>query len=273
MQYTLTYSSGVDGWVSFYSYNPDWIIGMNNYLYTFKGGNLYRHNTNETRNTFYYDWWNRNDPPAPQNAFVPTSVQSVINNSPLENKLFKTISLQGDATWEVQLETDLQYSGYIQSDWFDRKEATYYAFIRNNSQGELSLRSVNGIGNSYNVSGFPPVVDFPLSPLVELGGIISIGDYVYFTDPLNISGTLNFAGAVQNVIVNYPRGINQLVIDASLPGTIPITNDVNYFLYIKNSVSESHGVLGHYCTFTIENGSSSKIELFAVESEVMKSFP
>ena len=127
--------------------------------------------------------------------------------------------------------------------------------------------------NIYNVSGFPPVVDFPLSPLVELGGIISIGDYVYFTDPLTINGPLNFAGAVQNVIVNYPRGINQLVIDASLPGTVPITNNVNYFLYIKNSVSESHGVLGHYCTFTIENGSSSKIELFAVESEVMKSFP
>ena len=43
--YTLTYSESVKGWPSFYSYYPDFILGMNQYLYTFKGGNLYRHNT------------------------------------------------------------------------------------------------------------------------------------------------------------------------------------------------------------------------------------
>ena len=49
--------------------------------------------------------------------------------------------------------------------------------------------------------------------------------------------------------------------------------NVNFFFYIKNSVAESHGVLGHYCTFTITNSDTSKVELLAVESEVMKSFP
>jgi hypothetical protein len=50
---TLTYSEGVGGWVSFYSYEPDWMVGMNNYFYTFRGGNLYRHSTNALRNNFY----------------------------------------------------------------------------------------------------------------------------------------------------------------------------------------------------------------------------
>ena len=49
---TITYSEAVKGFPSFYSYIPDYIMGMNNYLYTFKGGNLYRHNTNNTRNNF-----------------------------------------------------------------------------------------------------------------------------------------------------------------------------------------------------------------------------
>jgi hypothetical protein len=44
-------------------------------------------------------------------------------------------------------------------------------------------------------------------------------------------------------------------------------------MYIKSSVAESHGVLGHYCIFTLENNSTTKVELFAVESEVMKSYP
>jgi len=51
--YTLTYDDGVKGFPSFYTFFPDWMIGMNNYFYTFKEGNLYRHNTNERRNNYY----------------------------------------------------------------------------------------------------------------------------------------------------------------------------------------------------------------------------
>ena len=52
-EYTLTYKPENDGWPSFYSFLPEFIIGMNAYLYTFKNGNLYRHNTNNNRNEYY----------------------------------------------------------------------------------------------------------------------------------------------------------------------------------------------------------------------------
>jgi len=258
--YTLTYSDMVAGWVSFYSYYPDWMIGMNNYFYTFKGGNLYRHNVNAARNTFY-------------GQFSPTTLQSVLNTAPLENKLFKTINLQGDASWSAALETDLQYSGFIQASWFEKKEASYFAFIRNNSLGELALRSVNGIGRSYQVtgSGSAVIVKFSVSPLIAIGSIISVGDILYFSLPPYTVPVL--AGKVTAITVDLPNGINQLTIDTTVPGATPIPIQNAFFLYIKNSVAESHGVLGHYCTFSIENTSSDKIELFAVQSEVMKSFP
>lgn len=272
--YTLSYSEGVAGWVSFYSYYPDWMIGMNNYFYTFKGGNIYRHNVNDSRNTFYQPWWNRVDNlnPSPR-AFTPTSLQSVFNTAALENKLFKTINLEGDAAWSAQLITDLQFSGFIQSDWFERKEASYYAFVRNNTIGEFALRSLNGIGNSLTVTDRGTTaakINFSISPLISIGSIISVGDYVYFG-----TNTPEFAGKVTDINVDLPLGINQLVVDNAMssPASITIPGNVNFFLYVKNSVAESHGVLGHYCTFTLSNSSTSKIELFAVESEVMKSFP
>jgi len=272
--YTLTYSEGVSGWVSFYSYYPDWIIGMNNYLYTFKGGNLYKHNTTDTRNTFYQPWWDRVDGivPSPR-AFTPTKLQSVLNASVLENKLFKTINLEGDAKWSAQLITDLQFSGFIDSAWFEKKEASYFAFVRNNSIGELALRSVNGIGNSLTVlnSGSSSCeINFSINPLISIGNIVSVGDYVYFGTP-----TPQFAGQVTSISVDLPNGINKLVINNAMtsPFSIAIPSNVNFFFYVKNSVAESHGVLGHYCNFTITNSDTSKIELLAVESEVMKSFP
>lgn len=263
--YTLTFSEGVAGWVSFYSFYPDWMIGMNNFFYTFRGGNLYRHNTNNNRNTFYADWWVRIGNPA--GAFVPTQITSVINDATLENKLFKTISLQGDSRWSALLSTDLQNSGFIEAPWFEKKEATFFAFVRNTSSGELNLRSANGIGNSVSVTGGGSIINFSISPLIEIGKIISVGDLIYFgTAPL-------LAGEVTAINVNYPAGINRIVINPSIPGAVPIPTQTEYFLYVKNSVSESHGVLGHYLKFVITNDSSSKIELFMAQSEFMKSFP
>jgi hypothetical protein len=276
MTYTLSYSEAVAGWVSFYSYEPDWMIGMNNYFYTFKGGNLYRHNTGVARNTFYQEWWDEVDHVVPPNksprAFKPSKITSVFNNAVLENKIFKTINLEGDAPWGVTLQTDLQYSGFIDQSWFEKKEASYYAFVRNNSNGQLALRSVNGIGNSLTVVGNGTnnaQVNFSINPLVSIGNIISVGDYVYF------GANLQFAGPVIDINIDYISGINQIVVNNNMltPLTTPIPGNVNYFLFVKNSVAESHGVLGHYCTFTLENGSNGKVELFSVQSNVMKSFP
>ena len=264
--YTVTYSEAAKGWPSFYSYYPDYMVGMNNYFYTFKGGNIYRHNTNEARNTFYEDWEIKNG--TPSDAFTPTSLRSVFNTSPLENKLFKTINLEGDAKWAAQLETDLQVSGFIQSDWFEKKEASFFAFIRNNAVGELALRSVNGIGQSAQVTG-GNVIRFATS--VSIGSIISIGDLLYFALPPYTAPVL--AGKVTAITVNLITGTNQLTIDTTIPGTTPIPIQNAFFMYIKDSVAESHGVLGHYCTFNIQNTSNAKIELFAVQSEVMKSYP
>lgn len=264
---TLTYSEGVQGWASFYSFMPDWMIGMNNYFYTFKGGNLYRHNVNELRNNFYGTQYN-------------SELTSVFNDAPLENKLFKTINLEGDAPWDATMQTDIQDDGFVDDSWFEKKEASWYAFVRNDGTipaqpSEYALRSTNGIGRSTTITGTGAAVqvNFAIgaSP-ISIGSIISIGDILYYSLPPTYNAPLLF-GQVTNIQVNYPSNLNRITVDTTIPGaTIPgIQNP--YIMFIKNSVAESHGVLGHYCVFTLENNSTNKVELFAVESEVMKSYP
>jgi hypothetical protein len=93
------------------------MLGMNNYFYTFKGGDIYRHNVNSERNTFYKPWFVKIG--TPNAAFTPTTLQSVFNTAPLENKLFKTINLQGDSIWGVTLETDFdKTNAYINMNVF-----------------------------------------------------------------------------------------------------------------------------------------------------------
>lgn len=273
--YTLTYSNGVQGWPSFYSYVPHWMIGMNNFFYTFgsdgvSGGNIYRHNSDtEDRNTFY-------------GLPGESKLTSVFNDVPLQNKLFKTVNLESDHPWNVTMQTDIQTSELISLDWFEKKEASWFAFVRNTGvtpagTSEYALRSLNGIGRSTAISGpaATTAVDFSIAPLISVGSIISVGDDFYYTLPPTYD-TPVLMGQVTAVNVNLPAGVNQVVVDTTIAGgSVPGIADP-YCLYIKNGIAESHGVLGHYCQFDLvlpTSVSGVPTELFAVESTIMKSFP
>jgi hypothetical protein len=267
--YTLTYSPGAEGWPSFYSFYPEKMIGMNNYFYTFKGANLYRHNTNETRNNFY-------------GVQYSSQLTSVINDSPLENKLFKTINLEGDAPWTMSpMDTDLaQNYGEIDAAWFDKKEQSYYAFIRSNTQTpppilQYAQRSTGGIGKPSAVNSLSPTtqaIEFSITPLVSIGNVVSIGDYLYYADAPSFSVPV-LAGEIIDITVNLPAGDNYITIDNTTPGATPVPNAGVFIMYIKSATAESHGLLGHYLRFVATNTDTSKVELFSVESEVMKSYP
>lgn len=265
MEYTLTYSETVEGWVSFYSFIPDWMIGMNNYFYSFKGANLYRHNTNATRNNFYGVQYN-------------SLVKSVFNDGVLDNKLFKTVAIQGDDVWAAELYTDIQDTGYVEASWYEKKEQVYFAFVRNSgttpaNPSEYALRSLGGIGRSSSVfiGAGGSNVYFPIT--ISLGSIMSVGDYLYFAIPPNYNAPI-LAGQITNIVQNVITGSNNYIqVNTTIPGASPIIGNTSYFLYMKNSVAESHGVLGHYCVFTLENTNTDKVELFQFQSDVMKSYP
>jgi hypothetical protein len=81
------------------------------------------------------------------------------------------------------------------------------------------------------------------------------------------------AGQVTAINRDTMAGLNNVVINNSITGAVAISIQDAYIAYIKNQQAESYGLLGHYCIFTITNSDSTATELFAVESEVMKSYP
>ncbi len=264
-EYTLTYSDSVKGWPSFYSFIPEYMMGMNNYLYSFKGGNIYKHNTNETRNNYYGQQFS-------------SQITSVFNKNPLENKLFKTLNLESDSPWSVNLQTDIQNNGFVDSTWFEKKEGAYFAYLRKTGYipaeaDTLALRSANGIGKAASWSSQSNVltVNFSTNPLIDIGSIVSIGDYLYFSEPAYT--TIKFAGQITNIEVNLASGINRLFVNTEISGAQPISVADPYILYIKNMEAETHGMLGHLLNFSLVNTNTTATELFAIESDVMKSYP
>lgn len=241
-EYTLTYDEKVKGWTSFYSYIPDMMVNMNNEFYSFKDGQLYVHNKSEgNRNTFYGQSYN-------------TELEFVANDAPSEVKIFKTIEIEGDSKeWDVTVATDIE-SGHVNKADFENKEGFKYSYIRRNASDEVNteLLSVQGVGNlsssSSNTYSFASVPNN-----------ISIGDVLYFSS----------GGSYTKIGVISAKNNTTITTASSL--STPSNGD---FIFVaKNSVAESYGLKGYYASIRLTNNGTSPIEVFAVNSEVSKSFP
>ena len=271
--YTLTYSENVKGFPSFYSYIPEQIQGMNQYLYTFSNGSLYRHNSKTTNRCTFYG------------TFTPCSVQSIINVEPTVVKVFKTIELESDDSWSFAGQTDLESGNiegtsddphitpppsYAGENYFELKEGSYFSYIRGISSvpvlnAELALRSAQGIGAITSVDTSTPSAIVITYAANVLDSIISIGDLFYFVQ----SNATVLGGKI--TAVNFTN--NTITVDSTITGGSSAMVATNYSFYIKNAVAESHGLRGYYLEFLVENVSISKVELFTLSSDVMKSFP
>ena len=88
---TLSFDENAKGWVSFYSYTPEFGGSLDGKFYTFKNGLLYE----QYNGTQFYG-----------NNFT-SSVDIVMNQNPSASKNFLTINYEGTNTWNIStIETD-----------------------------------------------------------------------------------------------------------------------------------------------------------------------
>jgi len=234
-EWTVSYSQNSKGWPSFYSYIPEYMIGMNNFFYSFKGGNLYQHNMNELRNNYYGEQYN-------------SQITSVFNQNPLENKIFKTLNLESNDAWEAYLETDIQINGFMEDGWFQKKEGAWFAYLRQQGEvpaleGQYAMRSANGIGKTSNVAlnAGTAILSFSTNPLVSIGNFLSVGDYIYHSLPQYT--TISYGGIVTQINVDLQNGINQIIVSTTSANTVEFPVNDPYILFIKSSEAESQDII------------------------------
>lgn len=238
---TLTYSPSSNGWTSFWSYNPDWMLGLNSSFYTWKLGQLYKHDSNSTRNNFY-------------GSNYESKITTVLNQDPTQTKVFKTLDLESTHPWSATFTTDLS-NGFNDASYFAEKEGSWMTYIRSiadtNDNHELYTQ---GLGQ---VLGLTPPNTIQLS---SVDSNISVGDQLYIYD--TAINTLTPIGAV---ISSTDTTVTFSLI------TSPAVGD--YIVYIKNNLAESFGLRGYYMQVELSILESSPVELFEVASSVFKSYP
>ena len=240
MEDMLSYYNYANGWTSRWSYVPEWMTHMNSNFYTFKRGNLYLHNLNPVRNNFY------------ETQYTST-LSTIFNIEPTTVKKFKNLYLDSSHEWKATMHTNLD-EGYIDYDWYEKKEGKWYAHIRRPSNNtDYSLLSTQGIGDVINYAS--PIIYFGFNIQVNL----NIGDKVYKIVGSSLVELGTILAFSQNAI-----SLNNIVVSPASGDKIVI---------IKNAVAESFGPRGYYLQVDLENDKSYEVTLFAVGASLFKSFP
>lgn len=236
---TWVYSDKDNGWLTSQTFNPEDMVRVNGNFYSFKNGEVYLHNqevdgVNPNYNTFYGEEFD-------------SEVSFNFSQNPEIRKMFKTVEIDGDSAWKVDLQTNFDF-GNVQIADFEKKEGVFYGYIRyNNGVQDTALLSFQGVGEA-TISGLTLNFAFDLDP------IISVGDVV-LNQNLQIVGTI------------LSKTNNSLILN-----TVNNLSSGDFVLVSKPNSAQQQNLLGYYCKVTMTLGKKSLTEVFSVSSEVSKSF-
>jgi hypothetical protein len=238
---TWVYSDRDNGWLGRISFNPDDMIRLDNDFYSFINGNIYKHNQEkdglaDNYNTFY-------------GQIYPSKFKFVFNQEPSMRKNFKTISSESTDAWEVVAGTDIN-KGYIHEVDFEKKENVHYAYLRTDNTviDTALIGSCQGIGNCTTIVGL--TINFAF----QLEDLISIGDKI-----LDVN-----TGLVGTILSKTNNSLTLNTVNGIVAG--------DFLMCAKPQSIENNMLLGHSMQVEMKLTKTSKSEVFAVNTEVQKSY-
>lgn len=238
MSNTIAFSEKNKGWIHFLDMNPGLMCRLNNQFFTIKDGQLYKHHDkdNPQLNNLYGNQ-------------VTAKITTVFNEAPSEDKVFKNMIQEGTRPWKTTIETNLA-NGVIEAEEFAQIESKWVAHTRKNESSDLTDR-VQGIGNIQSIDGAE--ITF-----AQLPTLISIGETLYQVNN-NAPEQVGVVDDIQGNVIT----VNTIV-------TTPING---LFAYTqKNARIQGSEIRGYCAEVTFESDDSSPSELFAVNSNIIKSY-
>jgi hypothetical protein len=250
--FTAAYDVSDNVWTTLYSFRPEAIASIDDNMFSFKGGTMYKHSSAAPRSRYYND------------ATSYTEVEVISNNNPSMVKSYESISLEGNSSWSAEFFNTDQSTSLLTSD-FSERERNYYAYIPRDSSVNTGTSTITALSGSSEV--------FTLGE-VATGGVS--GSTITFTTPVGdipfpMGATLyRVVGATLvtlNVTVTAISGNKQI----TASGAIVNVSNGNTIVAIGNGGIEGDQMRDYYIKTKLVNTSSNNVELYAVNLVYAKS--
>ena len=236
--YTVAYDVKGGFWTTFYSYIPERMGFIKNSFFSFSGGRMYMHGTNNIRNNFYGVQYN-------------SKIVAASTVNPSMVKSYESISLEGSHAWSAEF-SNTDQSSSVGVDAFDKRERNYYAHINRDTNSSTS--NMLSIGQAYSVAADKINVSSRISDLP-----IAIGADIYKVDGNNIVDT--------GLNVSTVSGRRQLTADA----TVTTVNTGDDLLIVSSDSIDGDTMRDSFLKISLENTSTEAVELYAVNTIFSKS--
>lgn len=246
--YTLTFDDDpqVKGWTSYWSYMPQNMVGLNGEFFSFSNGELYVHNSDEVPyGTFY-------------GTQYPTEIHTMLNESPSDIKVFKSIKLEGNYAWDTLIRAYVSMKNdYVEStidaSEYDKREGHWYAYTRGNEDdAHINSLSTYGIGVVTNIAGTTVTIN-------GYGRAITAGDELINNNDSTVAGNIVSSSRTGNVTTIVLDAIGTLTTGAYVYGRKPAR-------------IEGGAMRGYTARVELSITQDDKVELFAVNSKIFKSY-
>lgn len=241
---TLAYSTKKNFWLTFYSFLPSLYEHLHNRFFSFLGGQIYRHNVNETRNNFY-------------GVQYSSTLNMISRANPSDIKVYDAMSLEGNSSWSAVVSNTEQTTGTMDSTEFEEREGMYYRQIEKdttaNSTSNTSHKVV--LGQVDSVSGSTITFTSKISNLP-----FGIGDTLFkleSSSETSLSVTLSSVSGRKQVTAS---------------GTVSNLSAGDTVMAVSTASINGDKMRDYHAQVALTNGATTPVELFAVNM-VYKSSP
>ncbi|MCP1996650.1 hypothetical protein [Flavobacterium sp. HSC-61S13] len=236
---TISFREKETGWATFFTYYPEMMFRVGNVFITAKNGEIWEHNDkqNPITNTFY-------------GVRFPSSMVTIFNDVANEDKIFKTFIIEGNSPWQVSLKTNLTETT-LKPEEFNQRESRFFTYLRGNENEDDFSGAVQGIGVVKSINnnqvGFDLVSDS-----------VDIGDKLYLMN----GETPEFIGIIRN------KDNTSITLDSSVSSS----SIGKIALAKKSSRIDGGEIRGYFAEVELTNNEGKQVELFAINSNIIKSY-
>ena len=258
--FTLGWDTDDSVWNSKYSFVPEAITTLDDTMYSFKGGAMYKHSEEADRTTYY-------GAASPAGSVV--EVVSAYNPSMV--KAYESISIEGTDAWAGDLSNTDQATNisntpatvdgvtYPYGD-YEKKERNFYAYVpRDNSSNTLSGGNITNLSGTSEVYALGEIAQFNVtnitftSPINDIPFPIGANLYKVSGDQL-YPYTYNVAGV---------SGTNTIETTSATNGTA--VGDIVVAIS-PNSIIEGDQMRDYFMKIRLSNSNIDEVELYAVNA-------
>ena len=202
---TLSFDDRSNGWTSFRSFKQEGGVSLNNSYYTFNGGDLWQHHSeNVTRNNFY------------NSGTKESYVVPIFNDSPSTVKQFNTLNYEGDSGWDLEyIETDIGSTGSIPTIVTNYNTTLQLSGAAPQSifNGANTVISVENVGVSWAIFVTPLNAQYAFNDISDVILTQAAGSSLTITNPSTITdGKLVF-------LVQHTVGSSNSIQTLNISGT------------------------------------------------------